>query len=166
MEHTMFQPAHMDCDYDILQTYGKKLYLSFFPLTQEGAFLQLWQDAIVKVKSKVETGWNSNHYNENDCINNIVERGVFIPYGKMLIVPSDTIHGGGFRRGMGRNLRFYLYIALEDNDTDIRGKGTKLLDHPMNKYTNRCNKRRELCKRYVDLNWLNHLLGNFFEDQI
>jgi hypothetical protein len=163
----MFQPAHVDYDYDILQTYGKKLYLSFFPLTQEGAFLQLWRDAIVEVKSKVETGWKSNHYNENDCIDDIVEGTVvFIPYGKMLIVPSDTIHGGGFRRGMGGNLRFHLYIALEDDDTDVRGKGTKLLDHPMNKYTDRRDKRRELCERYVDSNGLNHLLGNFFEDQI
>ena len=43
-ESTMYQPAHVDYEWQILQEYSKKLFLAFFPLTEEGAYLQLWQD--------------------------------------------------------------------------------------------------------------------------
>ena len=128
-ESTMYQPAHVDYDYSILSKYGSKLFLAFFPLTEEGAYLQLWQD------------------NENVSIDDPREGTVvFIPYGNMLIVPSDTIHGGGFKRGEGGNLRFHLYIEiLEDEEVVVEDRGVEekkedtnniaLLDHPMNKYT-------------------------------
>lgn len=151
-ERTMYQPAHVDYDYPILQRYGQRLFLAFFPLTDEGAFLQLWPE----------------HPTEERCAS---EKGtvVYIPYGKMLIVPSYTIHGGGFKRGSGGNLRFHLYIELEE-DADVRGgdneegeKDIALLDHPMNKYTERHDQRRELCERFVDASGLESLLGTFFD---
>ena len=98
-ESTIYQPAHVDYDYPILEQYGNKLFLAFFPLTQEGAYLQLWQEP--SEEDSIVGG---------DPIEGTV---VYIPYGKMLIMPSDTIHGGGFKRGTSGNLRFHLYIALE-----------------------------------------------------
>ena len=156
-ESTMYQPAHVDYDYSILSKYGSKLFLAFFPLTEEGAYLQLWQD------------------DENVSIDDPREGTVvFIPYGNMLIVPSDTIHGGGFKRGEGGNLRFHLYIEiLEDEEVVVEDRGVEekkedtnniaLLDHPMNKYTEKYDRRRELCERFVDANGLDKLLGVFFD---
>ena len=155
-ESTMYQPAHVDYDYSILSKYGSKLFLAFFPLTEEGAYLQLWQD------------------DENVSIDN-PRKGtvVFIPYGNMLIMPSDTIHGGGFKRGEGGNLRFHLYIEILEDEEVAAERGVEekkevtnniaLLDHPMNKYTEKYDRRRELCERFVDANGLDKLLGVFFD---
>lgn len=107
-------------------------------------FLQLWQDPKI-IDKRVEG------------------TVVFIPHGKMLIVSSDTIHGGGFKCGLGGNLRFHLYIEVEGCEGEKNS--IKLLDHPMNKYTERHDKRRELCERFVNLNGLEYLLGNFFDDK-
>lgn len=148
-ESTMYQPAHVDYEWQILQEYGKKLFLAFFPLTEEGAYLQLWQDESFK----------------EDEDEPIVEGTVvFIQYGKMLIVPSDTIHGGGFKRGSSGNLRFHLYIALEEEEIRKENDIT-LLDHPMNKYTEKHDRRRELCERFVDAEGLENLLGVYFDVQ-
>lgn len=149
-EQTMYQPAHVDYDYPILKQHGRKLFLAFFPLTEEGAFLQLWKD---------QSGRDAEVGGEI----------VFIPHGKMLIVPSDTIHGGGFKRGESGNLRFHLYIAIGDDDEE-RGSpqadeedNSELLNHPMNKYTEEHDRRRELCERFVDAHGLDNLLGLFFD---
>jgi hypothetical protein len=149
-ESTMYQPAHVDYEWQILTQYGEQLFLAFFPLTEEGAYLQLWQDESSK---------------EEDEEKPIVEGTVvFIPYGKMLIVPSDTIHGGGFKRGSSGNLRFHLYIALEEEEIRKENDIT-LLDHPMNKYTEKHDRRRELCERFVDAKGLEDLLGVYFDVQ-
>ncbi|KAL7492022.1 hypothetical protein ACHAWT_001276 [Skeletonema menzelii] len=147
-ESTIYQPAHVDYDYPILEQYGHKLFLAFFPLTQEGAYLQLWQEPS---KDDVIAG--------GDPIEGTV---VFIPYGKMLIMPSDTIHGGGFKRGSSGNLRFHLYIALEEEEVR-REDNITLLDHPMNKYTEKHDRRHELCERFVDAEGLESLLGTYFD---
>jgi len=160
-EQTMYQPAHVDYDYSILSKYGKRLYLAFFPLTLDGAYLQLWQ------KKKLT---DDNKEKQRDEVDGTV---VYIPYGQMLLLPSDTIHGGGFKRGDGGNLRFHLYIALDD-DEDVREnkregekkKEINLLDHPMNKYTEEHDRRRELCERYVNAPGLDSLLGVFFDDGV
>ena len=170
---TMYQPAHYDYDYSILQKYGQSLFLAFFPLTEEGSYLQLWQEP------------EENEGNDNGKTNNVEGTVVYIPYGKMLIAPSDTLHGGGFKRGSSGNLRFHLYIELicdeeevpattrevvvaakeeevekqEVGDEEIK----QLLDHPMNKYTERHDRRRELCERFVDARGLDSLLGVFFD---
>mmetsp|Transcript_28809 Transcript_28809/g.52624 ORF Transcript_28809/g.52624 Transcript_28809/m.52624 type:complete len:439 (+) Transcript_28809:62-1378(+) len=198
-ERTMYQPAHVDYDYPILQEYGKRLFLAFFPLTEEGAFLQLWQDdyddPTTATASTEDEEVRSKKY-EGKKTATIIQEGtvVYIPRGKMFIVPSDTIHGGGFKRGHGGNLRFHLYIDVEDDankdssssssieggaalieedDDDVDNDGAQrkkketndiaLLDHPMNKYTERHDRRRELCERFVDAEGLEGLLGTFFD---
>ena len=146
-EHTIYQPAHVDYDYPVLNDYGNKLFLAFFPLTDEGAFLQLWD------KPK-----------END--NSTIVNGtvVHIPLGKMLVVPADTIHGGGFKRGSTGNLRFHLYIEIHDEIDEEEKVADDLLLHPMNKYTEENDRSRELCERFVDAEGLENLIGVFFDD--
>jgi len=145
-ETTIFQPAHVDYDWPILQQCKRKLHIAFFPLTHEGAFIQLWKEDDDQSCSK-----------SSNIVNGTV---VYIPYGKMLIVPSDTIHGGGFKRGMGGNLRFHLYIAVDDDDENDEGR---LPRHQTNKYTEEHDKRRELCERFLDAPGLDSLLGPFFD---
>jgi len=134
-ERTIFQPAHVDYDWPILREARKTnhLYIAFFPLTQEGAFIQLWKENT-----------------EDNCYGTVL----YIPYGKMLVVPSDTIHGGGFKRGYGGNLRYHLYISKENEGG--------LPEHQTNKYTEEHDKRRELCERFLDVPGLDSLLGTFF----
>jgi len=153
-ESTMYQPAHVDYDYPILERYGDKLFLAFFPLTQEGAYLQLWQEP-----SSAEDDSTTDGVSGGEPIPGTV---VFIPYGKMLIMPSDTIHGGGFKRGSSGNLRFHLYIALEEEQVR-KDNNITLLDHPMNKYTEKHDRRHELCERFVDAEGLETLLGDYFD---
>lgn len=61
----------------------------------------------------------------------------------------------------------------DHNDSDIDGSANSdngekkrigLLQHPMNKYTERYDRTRELCERFVDANGLDRLLGHFFDD--
>ncbi|KAL7514546.1 hypothetical protein ACHAXN_013345 [Cyclotella atomus] len=144
-EQTVYQPAHVDYDYPVLHEHGKKLFLAFFPLTAEGTFLQLWD--------------NSDHDNNAQTVEGKV---VFIPFGRMLIVPADTIHGGGFKKGKTGNLRFHLYIELMDDDN--HAEDDALLLHPMNKYTEENDRSRELCERFVDADGFDHLLGVFFDE--
>ena len=146
-ESTIYQPAHVDYDYPILDRFGNNLFLAFFPLTEEGAYLQLWQES-------------SEEENDGEPVEGTV---VFIPHGKMLILPSDTIHGGGFKRGLSGNLRFHLYIALEEAEVRKENNIT-LLDHPTNKYTEKHDRRHELCERFVDADGLKSLLGTYFDD--
>jgi len=156
-ESTIYQPAHVDYDYPILEQYGNKLFLAFFPLTQEGAYLQLWQEP----SSSADEDYSTVGGGGGEPILGTV---VYIPYGKMLIMPSDTIHGGGFKRGCSGNLRFHLYIALEEEQVRKETNIT-LLDHPMNKYTEKHDRRRELCERFVDAEGLESLLGSYFDTE-
>ena len=191
--HTAPQPAHVDYDYPTITEYGTRLFIAFFPLTEEGAYLQLWHDPAschncVSEDDDDEQDKEDNGYAVRDSsscstrrikpsvvVTSIVKGTiVYIPYGKMLIVPSYTIHGGGFKRGISGNLRFHLYIAVGDDDDDVkentngyRGekKRMELLQHPMNKYTERYDRTRELCERFVDSNGMDGLLlGHFFDD--
>lgn len=122
--HTAPQPAHVDYDYPTLAEHGTRLFLAFFPLTEEGAYLQLWHEdpALLRCISDDEDADDDNDIgaaeeddypvhdsssisssisstrrikSRSDVSTTIVEGTmVYIPYGKMLIVPSDTIHGG------------------------------------------------------------------------
>jgi hypothetical protein len=123
-ERTIPQPAHVDYTWEVLEG-SSKLYLAFFPLSKEGMFLQVWP--------------------RNDDADRVMGELVFIPYGRLLVLPASTIHGGGFRTtpsGDQGNLRFHLYF--------VRGRGGKLPTHQTNKYTEPHDKRRELCERYID----------------
>lgn len=132
------QPAHVDYPWEILQGQGHNLRIGFFPLTDEGMFLQVWPtiDPPEEVEGQV----------------------IFIPKGTLLTVPASTIHGGGFRttematcpRG---NLRFHLYIATNE---------AVLPAHQTNKYTEPGDRRKELCRRYVDSKHMDTLMQEFF----
>ncbi|EEC47032.1 predicted protein [Phaeodactylum tricornutum CCAP 1055/1] len=85
------QNAHIDYQWDDLDGSDPMPYLGFLPLTKAGMFLQLWtgnpDDGVIKM-------------------GNIV----FVPWGKLLLVPGNTVHGGGFRTGNHGNLRAHFYI--------------------------------------------------------
>mmetsp|Transcript_5338 Transcript_5338/g.11021 ORF Transcript_5338/g.11021 Transcript_5338/m.11021 type:complete len:313 (+) Transcript_5338:183-1121(+) len=133
------QPAHVDYPWEVLQQHGKNLRLGFFPLTEEGMFLQVWPTVEYDPEQKVEG------------------QLIFIPKGTLLTVPASTIHGGGFRttnndvaRG---NLRFHLYIATNS---------AQLPAHQTNKYTEPNDRRKELSRRCVDSKLIDTLMENFF----
>lgn len=63
---------------------------------------------------------------------------IFVPYGKLLILPAHTIHGGGYRTtpldaGTNGNLRFHLYVARNQ---------ASLPEHQTNKYTEPSDKSK------------------------
>ncbi|KAL3793661.1 hypothetical protein HJC23_010233 [Cyclotella cryptica] len=151
-ENTIYQPAHVDYEYSVLNEYGHKLFLAFFPLTSEGTFLQLWN------KPK------NDHDGASSMAGKLPGQVVYIPYGKMLVVPAETVHGGGFKRGSSGNLRFHLYIEVEDETATGEKTHDDLLHHPTNKYTEENDRSRELCERFVDAYGLKHLLGVFFDE--
>ncbi|KAG7353223.1 hypothetical protein IV203_009272 [Nitzschia inconspicua] len=143
-EYTMPQPPHVDYTYEVLKEHQEDntLRLGFFPLTKDGMFLQVWQ--------------TSTNY---DYSNQVEGQVIFIPYGKILVVPASTIHGGGFRTsdmeeaGMYGNLRFHVYVATKD---------VSLPAHQSNKYTEPGDKTRELSQRYVDSRHMETLLKSLF----
>lgn len=143
-ESSLPQPPHVDYTYEVLEEHSKNntLRLGFFPLTEEGMFLQFWptsknQDLSITLEGQI----------------------VFIPYGKILVVPACTIHGGGFRTtcsedlGSYGNLRFHVYIAT--------GQAT-LPKHQNNKYTEPHDKSKELSERYVDSKHMSTLMKYLF----
>jgi hypothetical protein len=137
-DKTIPQPPHVDFDWDILDQHGHKLWIAFFPLTQAGMFIQLWDHG-----DKYDT----------DCEHEGIL--VFIPYGKLLIVPSYTVHGGGFKSSVNGNLRFHLYISTD---------GCELPKHVTNKYTEKHDKGKELCDRFVNARNINTLSGLIFDE--
>jgi hypothetical protein len=130
---TIPQPPHVDFDWCYLGEPGVKesVFLGFFPLTRQGCFLQMWRPGDASKMSGKVTG-----------------QMIFIPYGSFLLLPCDTIHGGGFRScpspADGReeeygNMRFHLYIAVN---------GTQLPRFQNNRYTEKDNPGRELAERF------------------
>jgi hypothetical protein len=120
-ESTNPQPAHVDFAWEILQQHHDDLTLGFFPLRHEGCFLQVWP--------------------RNDTAKIVPGTVVYIPYGQCLLLPSHTIHGGGFKSSNEGNLRFHLYIASH---------GSRLPQFQTNKYVEEFDKGRELAERYVN----------------
>ena len=82
------QNPHYDFTLDYIARNGTNMYLGFTPLTADGMFLQVW-------KGKGQ---------------GIV---MYIPQGELVILPSSTLHAGGFcsrfRTGNTR-LHFYFYL--------------------------------------------------------
>jgi hypothetical protein len=136
-ESTVPQPAHVDYSWEVLEEHPN-LYLGFFPLTSEGMYLQVWPRVMSNAEFRPK----------------IPGEILFIPYGRLLVLPAGTIHAGGFRTtplesGEHGNLRFHLYLARN---------GDILPEHQTNKYTEPDDKRRELCERYTDAPGLDRLV--------
>jgi hypothetical protein len=82
------QNPHCDFKPDVLCQNGANMYLGFTPLTEDGMFLQVW--------SKAGHG-----------------TVIYIPLGELLILPSKTMHAGGFcSRSSTGNLRLHFYFYL------------------------------------------------------
>lgn len=143
-ESSLPQPPHVDYTWEVLEAAANPLMIGFFPLTREGMFLQVWPTCP----------------DPEDMFTVIEGEIIFIPYGKILLLPASTIHGGGFRTssimedGPHGNLRFHLYVAPH---------GSSLPRHQNNKYTEQNDRRKELALRYVDNRHLEPLLQSFFE---
>ncbi len=138
-ETTTPQPPHVDFPWEFLEEHENNVDIGFFPLTKDGMFLQVW--------SRID----------DRTVENIEGEVIYIPYGKLLTLPSGTIHGGGFRSTTNPsdhgNLRAHLYIS--------RNKKS-LPDFQTNKYTEPGDKRRELCERYVDCSSMQEMIQRLF----
>ena len=84
------QNPHYDFKKEVLDKNGENMYLGFTPLTEDGMFLQVWTE---EGNGKV----------------------VYIPLGEFLILPSKTMHAGGFcSRALTGNLRLHFYFYLNN----------------------------------------------------
>ena len=86
------QVPHRDYRSTDLEQHPGKIFLALSPLTESGSFLQVWP-----------------RRNSAQC-----GQVLFIPYGVLLILPGDTVHGGGFLSDFQtQDLRLHLYIYLK-----------------------------------------------------
>ena len=82
------QNPHYDFKQEVLAKNGDNMYLGFTPLTEDGMFLQVW----------TKEGHGTVLY---------------IPLGEFVILPSKTMHAGGFcSRVVSGNLRLHFYFYL------------------------------------------------------
>ena len=89
MVTTRHRPQEPHCDFDsgTYDEFTVKPWLAFCPVTNTGMFLQVWKH-----------GDRFGHL-------------VYIPLGKILLLPGDTIHGGGINYWMGDvRLRIFMYF--------------------------------------------------------
>lgn len=102
------QACHIDfTDEEFLEHSQGRVFLSFVPLTLAGMYLQLWPP---------EGGPG---------------RVLFIPFGMALLVPGDTIHGGGFLScPLMHNLRLHFYIRINGAPAP-KNQANKYLDEKL-----------------------------------
>ena len=82
------QNPHYDFKNEVLDKNGENMYLGFSPLTEDGMFLQVW----------TKEGYG---------------KVLYIPLGELVILPSSTMHAGGFcSRAHEGNLRLHFYFYL------------------------------------------------------
>ena len=82
------QNPHYDFNSRDLDSYGQNMYLGFTPLTSDGMFLQVWK---------------------GEGVGNVL----YIPHGQLVILPSLTMHAGGFcSSARSGNLRLHFYFYL------------------------------------------------------
>jgi len=106
------QVPHFDFTDRVLEEHRNKLYIAVTPLTKAGSYLQVWP--IREERSPGEV--------------------IFIPFGVLLILPGDTIHGGGFQSCfMSLDLRLHLYIFVNSSG-GVRNENVWLCEdqYPMN----------------------------------
>ena len=145
-EQTVPQPPHVDFTWEVIEKGRDELFIAFFPLTEDGMFLQLWEKGSIMLKDKPRKQHGTL---------------IFIPHGKMLIVPSDTIHGGGFKSSGTGNLRFHLYISTFPKE----GGSSALPRFQRNRYTEKLDKRIELSNSYKNAHGLDSLMGLVFDTE-
>jgi hypothetical protein len=86
--YTEPQKPHIDFHWDVFDK-ANQPFVAFSPLSHDGCFLQLWD------KNAPGPG--------NVC---------HIPFGVLLVVPGDTVHGGGFCSTLKGDLRLHFYIFI------------------------------------------------------
>jgi hypothetical protein len=105
------QIPHFDYRDTELQQNPNQIFLGLTPLTENGSYLQVW-----------------------DCRDR-GSRGqvIFIPYGYLLILPGDTMHGGGFQQCFQTwDLRLHFYIYIRTNGlVDNKNVYQSLEEYPM-----------------------------------
>jgi hypothetical protein len=136
-ETTLPQPPHLDYARWLLSMLlnNQHLYLAVFPLTPDGMMLQVWNDQVAGVG-----------------------RLLFLPMNSILILPGNTVHGGGFMTAPGGNLRGHLYIAVNHNlpkgvkKVVIPSGNDRVVDYTVNNsarfHPAKCLVRKGLVKKY------------------
>ena len=93
--HYAPQLCHYDMGIGDRDRLRNKIFLGFSPLTDSGCYLQVWLPR------------------ENETSAPQRGRVLFIPKGCILLLPGDTLHGGGFLsdyKTLDLRLHFYIYI--------------------------------------------------------
>jgi hypothetical protein len=107
-----------------MQTYKEKfpgqVYIGFMPITCDGMFLQVW-DGPGEAKL------------------------LFIPYGKFLLLPGNTIHAGWMCTStLHQNHRLHFYIIVSKNPNEMSRKEDQFFEN-MNTYLDEeSSERKEL----------------------
>lgn len=92
------QNAHYDFKADVLTKDGSNMFLGFTPITPDGMFLQVWP---------------------GEGLGTVL----YIPYGDLVILPSSTMHAGGFcSREKTGNLRLHFYFYLNNVKGQLSNK--------------------------------------------
>jgi hypothetical protein len=96
MESKVSVPQRPHCDYINRGLAREVSALSFLPLTKAGMYLQVW--------------------NERESLMGMV---LYVPFGSMLVLRGDVIHGGGFMSDNNGNPRLHMYVQLKGNRFDL-----------------------------------------------
>lgn len=96
------QDPHIDYTWPYATKHSKTVYVGIMPITNDGAFLEVWIPT--KVGDKI----------------NAVAKLLYIPYGYFVLFPAITIHAGGFVTDkVNGNLRLHFYLYLNEKiDTE------------------------------------------------
>jgi len=90
MGHAL-QTPHIDFSQQYLHKYGKNVLIGLIPLTVSGSYLQVWP---------------KTHSEKGGYV-------LYIPFGTLLLIPGDTVHGGGFQSSAEtKDLRLHMYVYI------------------------------------------------------
>ncbi len=118
MESKFFVQQRPHCDYQNRALAGKQAALAFLPLTAVGMYLQVWD--------------------ENLSLMGFV---LYVPFGSMLVLWGNVIHGGGFMSDKKGNPRLHMYVKF---------KGDSFALDPNNDYEVAENLRLQLNTHVLD----------------
>ena len=116
------QHSHRDYTDELLNNLApdQAVLIAFFALTEAGTWLQLWDDKGVGSL-------------------------VFCPWGRILVLPGNTVHGGGFKSHPNGNLRGHLYLFV--NTTPLT-KNDLITNYEANFEYEPADSIRDLCPFY------------------